>query len=258
MKVTIHNVGHGSCVSLIHENGNVMLWDCGHSERNRPSEFLYNEGIRTINRLFVTNYDEDHISDLPKLRYKLKISILTNNRSISVDQLRKLKLESGPISQAMTSMLDMMGNHTRSVTIYPDFPGVRHKIFHNSYGNEFSDTNNISLVTFLKFDNQCLIIPGDLEVSGWKKLLQDSEFRKELGNVNYFIASHHGRESGYCAEVFDYCKPQAVIFSDSEIKYATQEMANIYAKHASGIQFKGKERYVLTTRNDGSLLWDVS
>ena len=29
MRFTIHDVGHGSCAHLKHDNGNVMLWDCG-------------------------------------------------------------------------------------------------------------------------------------------------------------------------------------------------------------------------------------
>ena len=70
MQVTIHNVGHGLCVSLIHDNGNVMLWDCGHNGLLRPSVFLPILGVDKISRFFVTNYDEDHISDLPNIRGK--------------------------------------------------------------------------------------------------------------------------------------------------------------------------------------------
>ncbi|MCY3955633.1 MAG: hypothetical protein OXF47_06525 [Nitrospira sp.] len=257
MRVTIHNVGHGLCVSLIHDNGNVMLWDCGHIEENPPSKFLRSEGIRIINRFFVTNYDEDHISDLPNLRDKLSISILIRNKSISANELGYLKLNSGPISPAMESMLGMIRDYCSPVTNSPEFPGVEYKTFHNRYEIDFNDTNNISLVTFLKFSGNCLIIPGDLEVSGWRKLLEKDDFRRELMNVSYLVASHHGRENGYCAEVFDYCKPKAVIFSDSGIKYATQEMASIYSRLASGVQFNGEKRFVLSTRKDGSIYWDV-
>ncbi len=35
MNFTIHDVGHGFCASLIHQNGNVMLWDCGNNDQNR-------------------------------------------------------------------------------------------------------------------------------------------------------------------------------------------------------------------------------
>ncbi len=41
MTVTIHDVGHGLCVSLLHNNGNVMLWDCGRESSPFLVETLY-------------------------------------------------------------------------------------------------------------------------------------------------------------------------------------------------------------------------
>lgn len=258
MRFKIHNVGHGSCVSLVHNNGNVMLWDCGHSDDTKPSEFLAAAGINRIHRFFVTNYDEDHISDLPNLRENLSIPTLHRNKTISREELRSLKLKGGPISNAMESMLNMIDNYTAgSPNPPPDFPGVTFKSFWNRYGDDFDDTNNISLVTFLDCNGLKFIFPGDIEVPGWGKLLEDVSFQNELSNVNIFLASHHGRENGYCPEVFDYCKPSVVVFSDSPIKHATQEMASLYQKHAEGISFDGETRYVLSTRNDGSLWWDA-
>ena len=46
------------------------------------------------------------------------------------------------------------------------------------------------------------------------------------------------------------------IFSDGPKQYATQDEAATYAKHAAGINFEGQTRYVLTTRNDGTLTWN--
>ena len=269
MKLTIHDVGHGLCVSLIHENDNVMLWDCGKSETNCPSNFLSSERISRINYFFITNYDEDHINDLPQLREKMRISTLWRNGSIDVNQLEELKLKSGPLSPAMETVLKMMREYRLSVGEHPEyfacpeFPGVRYKIFCNGYGNEFNDTNNISLVTFLDCCGTCFLIPGDIEAPGWKALLKKDGFIEELGKVDYFIASHHGRASGYCEDVFDYCWPRAFIFSDSEIKHATQEMAGKYAKHASGTSFTNistgyvSKRCVVTTRNDKDIFWTL-
>lgn len=254
----MHNVGHGLCVSLSHDNGNVMLWDCGQNDSDRPSGFLPAAGIRRIDRFFVTNYDEDHISDLPRLRSNLIISTLHRNTSISADQLRQLKLQSGPISVAMQSMLDMIQTYTAGPPVPPPaFPGVRFAPFWNLYDSDVDDTNNISLVTFLHCGINRFIIPGDLERAGWQKLLSRDDFRSELGSVNVFIASHHGRESGYCREVFDYCKPHVVVFSDSEVKHATQEMASTYGSHAIGVTFNGQQRKVLSTRNDDSITWSA-
>ena len=128
MRVTIHDVGHGACVALVHQNGNVMLWDCGHKETYRPSDFLPASGISRVDYFFVTNYDEDHISDLPNLRVSVNIRSLFRNKSISSAQLRALKRQGGPISSAMESMLDMIDTYTGGpLSPAPDFSGVRLK-----------------------------------------------------------------------------------------------------------------------------------
>lgn len=70
------------------------------------------------------------------------------------------------------------------------------------------------------------------------------------------IEFHRGRESGYCKELFDVAKHvEVVVFSDSPISHATQEIATVYGNHASGVTFNGQRRSVLSTRNDGSLTW---
>ncbi len=235
-----------------------MLWDCGHKEDYRPSDFLLASGISRIDYLFVTNYDEDHISDLPSLRANVKVCSLFRNKSISSAQLRALKRQGGPISPAMESMLSMIDSYTgEPLNPAPEFPEVRFKTFANSYGTQFPDTNNISLVTFLECGSTKFIIPGDLERAGWDKLLTRQDFVDELVGVNVFIASHHGREGGYHEGVFRVCSPHVVVFSDSEIQHGTQEMSKTYAEHASGITFNGEMRYVLSTRNDGTLMWTI-
>ena len=255
MKLTIHDVGHGACISLLHGNGNVMLWDCGHSNDNRPSVFLPQMGVREVSKFIVTNYDEDHISDLVDLRREVELCILRRNKSIDASDLRQLKEQGGPISKAMNAMLAMMEEYTGSVDTPPEFPDVECAHYRNAFFKDFDDTNNCSLVTFLSCHGTKFVFPGDLERAGWKKLLENSSFRDDLAGVRYFVASHHGRESGYCKEVFDYCKPRAVIFSDSNIKYATQEMAATYGQHCSGVPFKGENRHVLSTRKDGDIPW---
>ncbi|MFQ5779224.1 MAG: ComEC/Rec2 family competence protein [Nitrospiria bacterium] len=256
MKLTIHDVGHGACVSFVHRNGNVMLWDCGHKDNYRPSSFLPRLDVREVEYFFVTNYDEDHISDLPNLREAVHLKSMYRNKSISADDLRTLKRQGGPISSAMESMLDMINTYTGGpLDPAPDFSGARFKTFYNHYGGEFPDTNNISLVTFFECGGTKFVIPGDLEKDGWLGLLRKQEFVNELGGVNVFLSSHHGRENGYCEEVFKICAPDVFVSSDSEIKHATQEMSQLYVQHANGIQFNGETRYVLTTRNDGSLTW---
>ncbi len=253
MEIRIFDVEHGFCAYVIADNGNVILIDCGHNEQTgfRPSRYLLDNSCSGIEKLIISNYDEDHLSDLPNLKRHLPIDILHRNPSISKEQLVRLKQVGGPLGAGLQALLDLIGAYTSDVTTPPDFAGIELKSFWNVYPH-FQDTNNLSLITFLHYRDIHIIFPGDLEKLGWHALLQRQSFRDQLRSVNIFVASHHGRESGYCEDVFFYCKPEVILISDESIKYDTQIFD--YSRHASGIQWGAVgKRYVLSTRNDGMI-----
>ncbi|BAY87907.1 beta-lactamase domain protein (plasmid) [Calothrix parasitica NIES-267] len=198
MEFRIFDVGHGFCAIAVASNSNIILFDCGHKTypEYRPSNFLPELGFKGIECLVVTNYDEDHISDFPNLQRVLPIEFLVHNTSISPQQLKNLKKQGGPLSYAMQNLLDMMQNCTQGSGYQPLLPGIEWKWYWNSYGYEFEDTNNISVVNFVNNGYEKFLIPGDLEVKGWQGLLRDPNFCKELKDVTVFIASHHGRKKG--------------------------------------------------------------
>lgn len=258
MRFEVLNVEHGFCAYAVGNDGGVLLFDCGHGPANRPSTYLPARGIRNIRRFFVTNYDEDHISDLPAVRRNLDVQSLTRNTSLSSEQIRSLKAP--PISPAMSELLGMVDTWTGVLSPEQIEPaGLRVWFFHNDYPG-FTDTNNLSLLTFLDVGGVSFALGGDLERSGWLALLQEPHVQGLLKRVNVFVASHHGRESGYCPEIFEYCKPRLVVMSDGPIQHDTQLMASIYARHASGEMFNmpsGLERRkVVTTRKDGNIYWE--
>ena len=161
----------------------------------------------------------------------------------------------------MNELLDMVDSFTGGVSTERLEPaGLKVWMFHNDYPI-FEDTNNLSLLTFLDVGDVSFVLGGDIERPGWIELLENSHIQGFLRRVNVFVASHHGRESGYCREVFDYCEPSLIVMSDGPIQHDTQLMASNYAQHASGEMFNtasGRElRKVVTTRKDGNIWWDL-
>ena len=135
--------------------------------------------------------------------------------------------------------------------------GITKQTFWNPYP-AYDNTNDLSLVVFVQFGGFRILFPGDLEGPGWRNMLQLESFRQLLPGVDVLVASHHGRESGYCAEVFDYCRPRAVVMSDKAIVHDTQGMTQTYRNHVirhhpNGVKVSttDKYRHVLTTRRDG-------
>ena len=141
--------------------------------------------------------------------------------------------------------------------------GITKKAYYNTYPR-FKDTNNLSAAIFISYAGFKILFPGDLEEDGWLAMLEQDAFRADLAGINVLVASHHGRDNGYCSEVFDYCSPQVIVMSDKAIVHDTQHMAQTYRYHVMkvypdgvNVATTGKKRHVLTTRRDGHIEFRV-
>jgi hypothetical protein len=97
-----------------------------------------------------------------------------------------------------------------------------------------------------------------MEKAGWKALLANQSFVQHLQGVTLFVASHHGRENGYCEDVLNLCPSiQAVIISDKKKGHQSQETVDRYRRYAKGFVYDGENRHVLSTRRDGNMHFDI-
>src|SRR6266704_584688 len=104
------------------------------------------------------------------------------------------------------------------------------------------------------------VIPATIGVEYSLLLLEMTEFRDWLKRVDIFIASHHGRESGFCEEVFNYCSPKLVIMSDkSEVETSCPDDYRPYVQGLLVTNAAGetRKRFVLTTRTDGAIFINI-
>lgn len=130
-------------------------------------------------------------------------------------------------------------------------PGFDRRIFYHTV-TAGADENYLSVVTFVHCGGIRMVFPGDLTEQGWRDFVGDPLFMAYLRTSNIFVASHHGREDGYCPEIFEGYVPEIVIISDKSVMYDTQ-LVN-YGQRARGIRWNETEtRSCLTTRNDGKL-----
>jgi beta-lactamase superfamily II metal-dependent hydrolase len=263
VRFVVFNVGHGFCALLVADNGNVALFDCGHDDENgfRPSVTLPAMGVTAIQHFYLSHYDKDHVSDLPALRATLPINTLHTNTGVTTDQIRAIKWRVGPIDLEVESALAMTDRYSQPATVLTAYPnalqGVDIRTFQLPYG-VVGDTNNLSMVTFIHHPLVSIVIPGDLEQLGWRILLLDHDFVANLGRVNVFVASHHGRANGYLPEIFTNCHPDIVVISDTTMQFDTQE--HNYRIHANGIPWNNRRemRKVITTRSDGIVVIDTN
>lgn len=247
MEVHVFDVEHGFCAAVISPTGRLLMIDCGHNATAgwRPSGWVQHYGL-VVQHLAISNLDEDHVSDLPSLRPH--VLNFTTNWNLSPAWVRRAKGRFG-IGPGVAAALQMMESSPGPAAPIDWGMDIRYFCHPPSL---FDDENSLSVVTFVQYAAVRMVFPGDLTRAAWQAFLSDTSFLSYLGATNIFVASHHGRESGYCSEVFRYCQPEVILISDKSIQYDTQEVA--YSRHATGITWNGSERRaVLTTRRDGSL-----
>jgi hypothetical protein len=271
MLLRIFDVEHGACAMLAAPTGvnsdALAVIDCGHNSSTgwRPSTFCrYRLGRDYVDYLLITNADQDHISDLSTLiQSGISIRHLITNTQVSPQSLRWIKQQSGPVTadaEALIRMRSNFGPLGSGIPFNQAMGGIAVRSFCHPFPT-FTNSNDLSSVFFITYGHFKILFPGDLEKAGWKAHLQDQAFCAELRETTILVASHHGRESGYCEEVFQYLQPQAIVISDKSIVHNTQEMVPDYRSkvRTAGINIKNEQghRQVLTTRRDGDILFRV-
>ena len=257
MLIHVFDVEHGECNAIETPSGNLVLIGVGRNSTTnwRPSDWLRRRNQRP-SWIVLSNLDRDHLSDLPSFEPDLRPNAIKRNSNVTSEWVRAVKIaQSGEVHDSVETALYWIKSVFTGSPISANF-GMETRFFHHS-PETFQDTNNLSVVTFVCHNGCGILFPGDLETAGWKEFLKNPDFLDCLNRTSILIASHHGRESGYCEEVFNYCSPHAVIISDKPVSHDTQKH-NLYQPHCSGLNFSGVTRKVLTTRSDGKMTINVS
>jgi hypothetical protein len=190
------------------------------------------------------------------------VNTLIRNTSYTGAAMKAIKLGSGPLTcdaEWYVAACDSF-NVPASLPFDQGMNGITCELFHNPFPR-FIDTNNLSLVVFIRYGGVNFLFPGDLERDGWLALLERLDFRARLSGVDVLMASHHGRENGFCEKVFEICHPQAVVISDKPVIHDTQRTVPDYRTvvRDAGVAVRTtmKRRHVLTTRRDGWIQFEV-
>lgn len=261
MRVQVHDVDHGSCVTVTGPTGDVLMLDCGRSLARPWSPATY--GARVIQTLIFQNLDEDHVEGLPGLCLPgaPEVRGIYSNPTVTAPALAVMKAGGmGTGVRHAHEVLRVYGAGGIGAWQH-DLGGVHWQAFHNQYPWHFTDTNNLSVAVFVRWGDFTILLGGDMECAGWEQLLKNPAFVARLAEVKVYVASHHGRENGQCAALFRFMRPDIVIFSDCEKRHGTQETRDWYAGRVNGVRDTGKKwtatgpvmRKVMTTRSDGTL-----
>ena len=265
MEILFFNVGLGQCVFFYPRKNPEygLMIDAGHTSEVNPVDFLINKNFfpkkqdtRELGNLTLTNYDHDHYSNLAYLRSKVKIKTIKFPKNLEPHEIDNLKPDK---TVALGALLEIRREYTASADDYnPPFKKNCYYLEKSDFDGDKISTNDLSQIVFVTFNGTTVCIPGDLEEKSWKLILRRAIVQELLKITDVFVASHHGRISGFHEDVFSFCKPECIIMSDKEIIHGTQEnTSSLYGRYVkgNGISFPGNQnpRKVLTTRSDGNI-----
>lgn len=268
LRIIIHDVGHGQAVHAFTPDGKVVVIDLGTSANFSPLEWLA-QSSKTIDSLIITHPHGDHIDEM----------LLIDELGINVRQLWRPKwLQKNDVYAAnqasytdkLDAYFDMSDRYSHSIKDgeLVGNPKVTGGVTIKKFASKNCGTSNInnhSGVVVFEYLGVRIVVPGDNEPPSWKELLKQPEFVNMVSDSHVFMASHHGRESGYCPELFEalnHQAPRLCVISDGRVQDtdATQR----YSYHAEGWQVgsrssaqKNEERYCVTTRSDGAVEIEV-
>jgi len=117
--------------------------------------------------------------------------------------------------------------------------------------------NNRSFVCGIGFAGKKILVPGDIEVEGWEKLLERTKAREVVKGTSFFVASHHGHKTGFTTSVLDATGiPDLYIVSGKE---GDEEVDSSYSKDGLSNEYlvlgdNEKSKMISTRERGGSIL----
>ncbi|MBR8838921.1 MAG: hypothetical protein DSM106950_34200 [Stigonema ocellatum SAG 48.90 = DSM 106950] len=258
LNIKIFDVDHGFCAVINTGDRHTILLDCGYNSQTgfRPAQHVFQQHDCFLDTVILPAYSEEHLAGVTDLlaqclEHGLPVNSVIANPSVNPTQFPGLAVT----NQRLNNVLSL------TVNMHPECSQISHSMtinninmtfFWNNYPN-FQNVHNLSLVTFLSYRDLHIIFPSDLEVEGWQSLLQSKDFCDRLKKVNTFVAADHGREEGYCPDVFNYCTPEVIIISNHAEELISPQILRRYKSHIKESQFGMSEKPLLTTREDGMI-----
>lgn len=268
MKINFYDVEHGNCTHIITPNGKHILIDIGSRENKSIVSHIKNKYFRNnyygrIDGLILTHPHEDHIYDLPNL-YKIlrpktfsrprgAFDVLPSRDTIFhreiAEYANRMNREYNGSCEPNENPLNQYNNGGVEIEI----------ISPPSYETTKDDLNTFSNLIIAKYEGYKFVLTGDNPKSILQEMMDSNKdsIRQKIINATVLLAPHHGRTDDFCDDFFKYVNPILTVVSDKSIVHTTQEETSSLYK-GRGAELYGRNRYVLTTRNDGTITFEVT
>ena len=255
LTITCLDIGQGDCCVLKMPGGENFLIDGGSSNKKNTAvcqilPYLKNQGIATLDGIFVSHTDQDHVSGIEELlelcaqnlaTVRVKNLILPdwNTTGEEYEKLKMLAEQTGILVQTARE-----GNllKTKEAQI---------EILAPENGADGSDTNEDCMVMEVHFGKFRGLFTGDIGAETEKKLLDSME------DVDFLKVAHHGSKYSTCQGFLDVVSPEiAVISCSAKNTYGHPSADTIKRLEDCGAQVEyTMKNGAITVQTDGEGIW---
>lgn len=255
LTITMLDVGQGECVCVETKQHHFYLLDAGSSSKRNAGQyqiipFLEYSGARSLEGIFVSHWDADHISALEEIfewaksdRVKIK-KLLLPDIAFSDDALDELlsMAESYGIGTERIRAGQRMKDHELELTC-----------LHPYEGEAVTDRNQASAVLKLACGDFSALFTGDLEEAGEAWLVKN--YGESVLDCALLDAGHHGSANASTTALLEAASPFAVMIScGRNNRYghpAKETMARIEAAGAACYVTAQQGAVCVTVEKDG-------
>lgn len=204
MTTQVLDVGQGQCILFVSE-GHAAVVDCGGSGMVSAGDTLANAlellGIRTIDALILTHYDNDHTNGLEPLLERTTVTRIfgptpkdASGEHKAVERLcAQYSIPWTLVTQDQTTALG-----AGTLTLFAPTNG--------------SSSNDAGLVVLSSVNHFDLLVTGDLSQSTEKKFLASHR----LPDIEVLVAGHHGSKNATCDKLLEATTPEVAVISVGE------------------------------------------
>mgnify|MGYP000916504117 CR=1 FL=1 len=216
LNVTMLDVGQGECVGIETREHHVYLVDAGSTSKKKTGQYqiipwLKYIGTRGVEGIFITHWDEDHISAVGELLEWSKSSRVKIRRIFLPDVALKDEVLEALLQQIEEANVSVeylsAGEHMTD-------GALQISCLHPYAKKVPEDRNDASLVLRLSQDDFQMLLTGDLEKSGEDWLVEQA--RPATQNplrCTILDAGHHGASNATGEALLDLAQPGVVLIS---------------------------------------------
>lgn len=216
LNVTMLDVGQGECVGIETREHHVYLVDAGSTSKKKTGQYqiipwLKYIGTRSVEGIFITHWDEDHISAVGELLEWSKSSRVKIRRIFLPDVALKdevletllQQIEEAEVSVEYLSAGEHMTDGALQIScLHPYAKKVP------------EDRNDASLVLRLSQGDFQMLLTGDLEKSGEDWLVEQARPATQNSlRCTILDAGHHGASNATGEALLDLAQPELVLIS---------------------------------------------